>query len=162
VLTIPVNNTPYHLETDSLDYASGVVLSQKVNNKWHPVTSMSKALNETEKNYEIYNKEMLVIMMAPSEWCQYLIEASENFENWIDHQNLQYFRKPQKLNRRQAYWMTELAEYHYSLHHKPGKTNIKPDILLRQPDLKRGGKTMKTLFCSNQSIFNNKSSLSNL
>jgi RNase H-like domain found in reverse transcriptase len=44
-------------------------LSQKVDDKWHPITYMSKALNETEWNYEIYDKEMLAIMMALSEWC---------------------------------------------------------------------------------------------
>ena len=64
--------------------------------------------------------------------------ASEDFEIWTDHQNHQYFRKLQKLNRRQARWVTELAEYHYSLHHKPGKSNVKLDILSRRPDLKRG------------------------
>ncbi len=37
--------------------------------------------------------------------------AAQDFEIWTDHQNLQYFRKPQKLNRRQARWVTELAEY---------------------------------------------------
>jgi hypothetical protein len=139
VLTIPVNNAPYKLEVDSSDYTTGGVLSQRIDDKWHPVAYMLKALNEIERNYEIYDKEMLAIMTALSEWRQYLMGASEEFEIWTDHQNLQYFRKPQKLNRRQARWVTELAEYHYSLHHKPGKSNVKPDILLRQPDLKRGG-----------------------
>jgi hypothetical protein len=118
VLTIPIDNTPYRLEADASDYASGAVLSQKINNKWHPVAYMSKAFNETERNYDIYNKEMLAIMNALDEWHQYLMGASETFEIWTDHQNLQYFRKPQKLNRRQAHWMTELSEYHYDLLHK--------------------------------------------
>jgi hypothetical protein len=138
VLTIPINNTPYCLEADFLDYASGAILSQRVDNKWHPVAYMSKALNKTKWNYEIYDKEMLAIMTALGEWCQYLMGASEDFEIWMDHQNLQYFSKLQKLNRRQAQWMTELAEYHYSLNHKLGKLNVKLDILSRRPDLKRG------------------------
>jgi hypothetical protein len=145
VLMIPVDNAPYCLEADSSNYASGAVLSQKIDNKWHPVAYMSKALNETNRNYEIYNKEMLAIMNALSEWCQYLMGASEPFEIWTDHQNLQYFRKPQKLNRRQAHWMTELGEYHYSLVHKPRTTNVKLDILLRRPDLKRGEKNNKNI-----------------
>jgi hypothetical protein len=156
VLTILVNKAPYRLEADSSNYTSGAVLSQKIDDKWHPVIYMSKVLNETENNYEIYNKEMLAIMNTLSEWCQYLIGAMEPFEIWTDHQNLQYFRKPQKLNRRQVCRMTELAEYHYSPVHKLGKTNVKLDILSRQPDLKRGKRTTKTLFCSNQSISGNK------
>ena len=99
VLTIPIDNAPYRLEADASDYASGAVLSQKINDKWHPIAYMSKAFNETERNYEIYDKEMLAIMHALDEWRQYLMGTSEPFEIWTDHKNLQYFRKPQKLNR---------------------------------------------------------------
>ena len=88
-LNNPVDDTPYRLEADSSDYASRAVLSQKVDDKWHPVAYMSKALNEMEWNYEIYDKEMLTIMNALDEWCPYLMGASETFEIWTDHQNLQ-------------------------------------------------------------------------
>src|SRR5204863_6490596 len=40
--------------------------------------------------------------------------------------------KPQKLNRRQARWLTELQEYHFTLHHIPGKSNSKADLLSRR------------------------------
>src|ERR1700723_2676687 len=66
--------------------------------------------------------------------------TTEDFEIWTDHQNLQYFRKPQKVNRRQARWISELGKYNFTLHHKPRKVNIKPDILSRRPDLKWGEK----------------------
>ncbi len=66
---------------------------------------MSKSLSTTECNYEIYNKELLAIMLALSEWCHYLMGAAKDVEIWTDHQNLQYFRLPQKLNRRQARWV---------------------------------------------------------
>ena len=110
---------------------AGGILSQEIKGKWHPIVYMSKVFTETERNYEIYNKEMLSIMIALDEWRQYLMGASKDFEIWTDHQNLQYFRKPQKLNHRRARWMTELSEYHFTLHHKLGKTHVKPDILSR-------------------------------
>ena len=53
-------------------------------------------------------------MTALGEWQQYLMGALENFEIGTDHQNLQYFWKLQKLNRRQARWMMELAKYHFT------------------------------------------------
>ncbi len=102
--------------------------------KWHPVAFLSKSLMVTERNYEIYNKELLSIMLALDEWRHYLMGAAQDFEIWTDHQNLQYFRKPQKLNRRQACWVTELVEYHFSLHHKPGALNKKADLLSRRAD----------------------------
>jgi hypothetical protein len=131
ILVIPIDNAPYRLEVDTLDFAIGGILSQKIDNKWHPVAYMSKALSETERNYEIYDKEMLAIILALEEWRQYLMGTSERFEIWTDHQNLQYFQKPQKLNHRQARWITELAEYEFKLEPKPGKTHVKPDILSR-------------------------------
>jgi len=51
-------------------------------------------------------------MTALEEWRQYLLGAKEVFEIFTDHKNLEYFRKPQKLNWRQARWVTEMQEYH--------------------------------------------------
>ena len=137
VLVIPVDDEPYQVEADSSDFTLGAVLSQRQNNKWHPVTYLSKSLTEAKQNYEIYNKELLAIMTALSEWRHYLLTGKE-FEIWTDHQNFCYFRKAQKLNRWQARWVTELGEYNFSMHHKPGKMNIKADILSRRADHNRG------------------------
>jgi len=32
--------------------------------KWHPVAYISKSLNPAERNYDIYDKEMLAVMRA--------------------------------------------------------------------------------------------------
>ncbi len=55
-----------------------------------------------ERNYEIYDKELLVIVEVLAKWWQYLLDAVEPFEIWIDYENLIYFRKSYKLNRQQA------------------------------------------------------------
>ncbi|SJL01317.1 uncharacterized protein ARMOST_04637 [Armillaria ostoyae] len=111
---------------------------QEQEGKWRPVAFMSKALTTTERNYEIYDKELLAIMLALADWRHYLMGALEDVEIWTDHQNLQYFRKPQKLNRQQARWVTELAEYHFVLKHKPGTANVKADLLSRRSDHDQG------------------------
>ncbi len=64
--------------------------------------------------------------------------AAQDLKIWTDHQNLQYFQKPQKLNWWQAHWVTELAEYHFSLHHKPGTANKKADLLSQRADHEQG------------------------
>ncbi|SJL18814.1 uncharacterized protein ARMOST_22415 [Armillaria ostoyae] len=123
----------FRVEADASNGAVGAVLSQEQDGKWRLVAFMSKALTATERNYEIYDKELLAIMLALSEWRHYLMGTLEDVKIWTDHQNLQYFHKPQKLNRRQARWVTELAEYHFILKHKPGTANVKAD-LLREDD----------------------------
>ncbi len=37
-----------------------------------------------------------------------------------------------------ARWVTELAEYHFSLHHKPGMVNKKADLLSQRADHEQG------------------------
>lgn len=138
VLAIPTDHDPYRLECDASNFALGAVLSQHQNGVWRPVAFLSKAMNPAERNYEIYDKELLAIMNSLDEYRHYLMGAHHEFEVWTDHKNLEYFRKPQKLNRRQARWVTELANYHFSLHHKPGKLNGKGDAMSRRADHDHG------------------------
>ena len=51
-----------------------------------------------EQNYEIYDKELLTIIEAITKQRQYLLDATEKFEVWIDYENLKHFRKPHKPN----------------------------------------------------------------
>jgi len=55
-----------------------------------------------ERNYEIYNKELLAIVEALTKWRQYLLDAVKTFEVWMNHKNLKYFQEPHKLNGKQA------------------------------------------------------------
>jgi len=90
------------LETDALGYTiGGVLLQLQENNSWRPITYLSKAMNKTERNYKIYDQELLAIMEGLKQWQQYLI-GSDQFEIWADHKNLGYFKKLQKPNCRQA------------------------------------------------------------
>ena len=51
------------MEADASDYATGGVLSMECeDNLWRPVAFLSKSLNETERNYEIHDKEILAII----------------------------------------------------------------------------------------------------
>ena len=51
------------MEVDTSDYAMEEVLSMKCEDgKWQSVAFLSKSLNKTERNYEIYNKEMLAVI----------------------------------------------------------------------------------------------------
>ena len=88
------------METNASGYAIGGVLSQEQDGKWKPIAFLSRTMQPVERNYEIYDKELLVIVEALTKWRQYLLDALETFEIWIDHENLKYFQEPHKLNRR--------------------------------------------------------------
>ena len=51
------------VEVDASDFAMGGVLSMKCEDeRWRPVSYISKLLNKAKRNYEIHDKEMLVII----------------------------------------------------------------------------------------------------
>ena len=91
------------MEVDVSDYATGGVLSMECGDRlWRPVAFLSKSLNETERNYEIHDKEILAIIRGLEAWIHLLEGVQYKFEIWTDHKNLEYFMKAQKLNQRQA------------------------------------------------------------
>ena len=99
VLAIPNIDREMRVEADASDYATRGVLSKKYEDrKWRPVAFISKSLNATEQNYEIYNKEMLAVIRYLEAWRHYLEGAKLKFKIWIDHKILQYFMTSQKLN----------------------------------------------------------------
>ena len=127
------------VEVDTSDYATGGVLSMEVENgRWKPVAFLSKSLNETERNYEIHDKEMLVILRGLEAWRHLLEGVQFRFEIWTDHKNLEYFMKAQKLNRRQARWALYLSQFNFTLKHVLGTRMGKADGLSRRPDWKVG------------------------
>ena len=64
------------MEVDASDYATGGVLSMECKDRlWRPVAFLSKSLNETERNYEIHDKEMLAIIRGLEAWRHLLEEA---------------------------------------------------------------------------------------
>jgi hypothetical protein len=153
VLALPNDTGKFRVEADASEGAIGAILSQKQNDEWRPVAFISHSLTETERNYEIYDKEMLAIMFALSEWCSILLGTTEEFEIFTDHQNLEYFKKPQKLNRRQARWVTELQQYYFTLHHRPGALNRKADLLSRRADHNQGKDDNKNVILLKPEMF---------
>jgi hypothetical protein len=138
ILSLPIDDAPFRVEADSSGYATGAVLSQLQDNYWRPVAYYSKSLNDVERNYDIHDRELLSIMRALADWRRYLHGSTTPFEIYSDHKNLQYFMTNQKLNRRQARWSLELAEFNFTLIHKPGSSMICADALSRRPDYDKG------------------------
>ena len=137
VLATPDLNKKMRIEVNASDYATGGVLSMEGEEElWKLVAFLSKSLNETERNYEIHDKEMLAIIRGLEAWRHLLEEAQFKFEIWTDHKNLEYFMKVQKLNKRQAQWALYLSQFDFTLKHVPGMRMGKANRLSRRPDWK--------------------------
>src|ERR1700723_231338 len=127
------------VEADSSGVATGAVLSMKCEDeKWRPCAYYSKTLSETERNYDVHDRDMLAIIRALETWRHYVEGAKEKIEIWTDHKNLQYFMTSKKLNRRQARWALYLSRFKFKLVNKPRSAMGKADALSRRPDLGEG------------------------
>ena len=129
----------FRVEADASNYATGGVLSIKGSDKlWRLVTFIPKSLSGTERNYEIHDKEILVVVRCLEVQRHFLEGAMMKFEIWTDHKNLEYFMKAQKLNRRQARWALYLLRFNFMLKHIPGSKMGKADSLSRRLDWEVG------------------------
>ena len=136
ILAMPDLDRPFTIECDASDFATGAVLSQKGEDELlHPVAFLSKSLNDAERNYEIYDKELLAIVRALDEWRHYLEGAAYKLDIVSDHRNLLYFAEARRITRRQARWSLFLSRFSFEIRHKAGKLLGKPDALSRRPDL---------------------------
>jgi len=100
VLAAPDLDKKIRVKVDVSDYAIEEVLSVKgKNERWRLVAFISKLLNNTERNYKIHDKEMLVVIRCLEVWRHFLKRARNKFKIWTDHKNLEYFMTNQKLNK---------------------------------------------------------------
>lgn len=124
---------PTRVETDASGFAVGGVLEQQAEDgTWHPVAYRSEAMTETERNYEIYDRELMAIVRAFEDWRHYLEGLPGKFVVFSDHKNLEYWKTARNLTRRQARWSLFLSRFHFEIIPKPGKTMGKSDTLSRQ------------------------------
>ena len=80
VLSLLKRKDKFRVETDASGHAIRGVLSQEQEGKWKLIAFLSKTIQPAERNYEIYNKELLAIVKAFTKWRQYLLDAMEPFK----------------------------------------------------------------------------------
>jgi len=81
---------------------------------------MSKQMLPAERNYVIYNKELLAIIKTLKLWHHYLKGSPHPVEIWSNHKNLEYFQSAQSLNHRQARWSLFLSHFWFTISHRAG------------------------------------------
>ena len=140
VLRIPDDKNKIRLVSDASDFAYGGTMYQfdPTDGQYHPCLYLSKAMDPHQRNYDIADKELLG-MIKLLEHCRHYVEGHpEVLKIWSDHRNLTYFKGPQDLTWRQARWSLYLIRFHYTLHHKPGKTIPSEDAQSRRSDHEEG------------------------
>ena len=146
VLIQPDQKKPFEVKVDASNYAIDAVLMQRDDkNVMHPVAFFSKTMNDVQRNYDVYNRELLALIKMFRHWRHYLHQAVHTVKVHTDHANLLYWKNPRDHNRRVARWHAELMEYDFELVHISGKKNGQADTLSRRPDYDQGDNNNKGL-----------------
>ena len=135
VLHLPDVTCPFVVMTDaSLIASRGILMQWDGNGDLHPCAYLSQTFSPAERNYDIYDWELLAVIHALEHWRCYLQGTTYFVTLLTDHKNLTYFRQPQKLSCCQAHWMMFLQDFDLHFIHIPGSAMGPANALSRLLD----------------------------
>jgi len=124
------------LKIDSFDYVNDEVLSQYDDEEvLHLIVFYSKNMSSAECNYEIYDKELLIIIWAFEHWRLKLKLTDISIKMFINHQALISLMKDKELSRCQMHWIQKLVDFNFRIMYWSDKQNIKINALTHQADV---------------------------
>ena len=148
VLQIPDVTCPFSIMTDASLLATRAVLMQMDKNlDLHLCAYFSCTFSSAQRNYNIYDWELLTVILALEEWHQYLQGTAHPITIIIDHKNLSYIKDPQKLSRQQARWSLFLQDFDIQWQVTPGTKMAPADALFRRDHVETTLDNQEMLIC---------------
>ena len=128
VLVLPNLHHPFDIETDTLDYALGAVITQS----GHPVAFHSETFYDIVRRYLMYGKELYSIVQYLKQWRNYILGKEKII--LTNHRTLQFTPSHLKLQKyQQNKWINFLQQFQLVIKYWKGKSNSTTDCLNRPP-----------------------------
>lgn len=125
---------PFRVYTDGSLQGLGAVLAQEQNGTERVIAFASRSLRPTERNpanYSSFKLELLAVVWAVTEkFAEYLVGGQVDI--YTDNNPLAYLETA-KLGALEQRWVARLAQFNYTIHYKPGRSNGNADALSRFP-----------------------------
>lgn len=123
VMVYPDFEKPFVLHTDASKDGLGAVLYQYQNDVLHVTAYSSRTLSPAERNYHLHSGklEFLALKWAVCDQFRDYLYYAPSFQIYTDN-------NPTGLRR-----VGHLADFNFTIHYRPGKTNIDADTLSRVP-----------------------------
>lgn len=133
ILSYPLPETPFILDTDASNHAIGAVLSQRQGGEECAITYFSQTLNHTQRQYCVTKRELLAIIKAVQHFHPYLY--GRHFTVRSDHAALRWLLNFKNPEGQLARWIQRLQEYDFEIEHRSGLKHNNADSLSRRPCL---------------------------
>ena len=131
VLTCPINDSLFILDTDASQFGVGAVLSQRdSDNKEKVICYASNRLSKSESMYCATRKELLAVVHYVRQFSHYL--TGRKFLIRTDHKSLTWLMSWRNPSTSQYFaWISELSQYDFDIEHRKGENHINADRLSR-------------------------------
>ena len=119
------------LTTDASNQAIGGVLEQRGPNGWEPLAFWSAKLEENQKQWPPYDRELLAAFRGTRHFRSWI--EGRPFTLYTDHQSLvpSIHKKTDPQTLRQTYQLSCIAEFTTDIRYLEGKANVVADALSR-------------------------------
>ncbi len=130
VMAYPNTSQPYILYTDASEFAIGAILCQEDDEGVErPIQYLSQQLTPTQRKYAVIEKEAFAVVYALKKLRPYLLGSDCTV--YTDHKPLLSFFVGEVANTKIQRWAILLAEFGARIRYRPGKNNIRADMLSR-------------------------------
>ncbi|EED14713.1 retrotransposon polyprotein, putative [Talaromyces stipitatus ATCC 10500] len=123
------------IRLDTSGYTLGIALEQVGSDGIVQIVAFySRQFIAAERNYDVHDRELLVIVEAFKQWRHYLQGVKEETIVKSDHHNLKYFTMTKELTGRQIRWAEYLSRFKFRIEHIKGKENVIPKTNILKED----------------------------
>lgn len=136
VMAYPDFEMPFILHVDASQEGLGAILYQKkTDGKMAVIGYGSRTLSPAEQNYHLHSGklEFLALKWAITDRFRDYLYYAPSFQVFSDNNPLTYILTSARLDATRHRWVSELADYNFSIHYKPGIANKDADGLSRMP-----------------------------
>ena len=103
----------------------GAILSTMVDGVERPIAFFSRVMNSSQHNYCPTRRELLAVIAGLQHFRHYLVGASVIFRT--DHYSLKWLKTSKCPECILARWIETLAEFDYTVEHRPGRLHSNAD-----------------------------------
>jgi hypothetical protein len=117
------------MKTDAFDFVVADIFSQlvEIDDQWRSIAFYFRKMIFAERNYEVDDQKMLVIVEVCKKWRHYIEDVKHSIRVIIDHANLRNFFINKALNRREVRWWKRLVELDLRIEYRSEKNNLADD-----------------------------------
>ncbi len=117
------------MKIDAFDFVIVDIFSQlvKIDDQWRSIVFYFRKMIFAERNYEINDQKMLVIVKICKKWRHYIENVKHSIRMIIDHANFKNFFINKILNRKKVKWWKKLIELDLKIKYRFEKNNFAND-----------------------------------